>query len=147
MGEVLQGGEEKEGYRSIQSRRTADLIIAHNHIYRRCPQNLSVQSTGGAPGTRGRSKPRHGVSAAAHLMSLFPALFARNPLLGGRSCCGGHTATKAFGIFAVWPPKPVSSAVLSSPPQCSGTRDSHTSNSAPMSCHHWQFCKDTEGLL
>lgn len=53
MGEVLRGGEEKEGYRSIQSRRTADLIIVHHHIYRHCPQKLSVQSTGGAPGTEG----------------------------------------------------------------------------------------------
>lgn len=101
MGEVLQGGEEKEGYRGIQSR-TADLMIVHNHIYRHCPPNLAVQST---ELTGSDIQGQRGVQAQTWCQCSstfdipFPCSFCQDPLLVGGNSCGGHTATKAFGFL------------------------------------------------
>lgn len=114
MGEVLRGGEEKEGYSTTHSRRNADLVTVHNHIDRLCPQNLSVQSTGGATGTEEGPSPAHGVSAASDIP--FPCSFCQDlPPQGLEWLWRAHTFSTPFpapsGILHLFP-----SSLGNSPP-------------------------------
>lgn len=76
MGEVLWGAEEKDGYRRIQSRRTADVITVHNHIYRHCPQ-CQFRAWEQPQGWRGPSPAM--VSMQQHTCHPFSLLFLSGP--------------------------------------------------------------------
>lgn len=101
---------------------TSDLIILHKHIYMHCPQNATVQSAGGAPGTAVGPSPGPESTAVGPcrmpvvasrcqcsnicFTSLFPCLvFQDLPPQGVVNGCGRHAATKAFAS-AVWQSKP-----------------------------------------
>lgn len=109
MWEVLQGGKERKGYSSLDSRRSS--ILPHKLIYMHCPQTAAAPGAAAGP-SPGADTTMVGPCRAwvvAHrcqrsniwFPSLFPALVSQHlPPWGVANGCGWHTAMTAFASAA-----------------------------------------------
>lgn len=119
---------------------------ASSHLQALSPKAVSAEHSR-SPRDRGGSKPRP-------FYIPFPCSFCQDlPPQGWEWLWRAHSHKSrwVFCSLATKTSVPLlvqlsSCAVLSYPSQCSGTRDIHTNNTVPLSCHHWHFSKDTEGL-